>query len=107
EDPRSRCGITVRRQDAVDRRAEPDQPAAQRERIDAKGLHEIVGSRFGLDSQIWLTRQNRILREVIPSPALREREAPIARRWQGERVFLDGDYPHPAAANAPATLSPV
>ena len=22
-------------------------------------------------------------------------------------VFLDGDYPHPAAANAPATLSPV
>jgi hypothetical protein len=41
----------VLRQDAVDRRAEPHQPSAQRERIDAKGLHEIVGSRFWVYGQ--------------------------------------------------------
>jgi hypothetical protein len=32
------------RQDAVDRRPEPHQPPAQRERIDLKGLYEVVGN---------------------------------------------------------------
>ena len=42
EHRRDRLGIGVLRQDAVDRRAEPHQAAAQRERIDLKRLDQII-----------------------------------------------------------------
>ena len=43
EHRRDRLGIGVLRQDPVDRRAEPHQAAAQRERVDLKRLDQIVG----------------------------------------------------------------
>ena len=51
ENRRYRFGVIVLRQDAIDRRAEPYQPAAERERVNAKGLDEIVGSRFSFRRQ--------------------------------------------------------
>ena len=51
ENRRYRLGVIVLRQDAVDRRAEPYQSSAQRERVNAKGLDEIVGSRFSFKRQ--------------------------------------------------------
>ena len=65
------------RQDAIDGRPEPHQPPAQRERIDAERLDQIVGSGFVFE---WQTQTLR----TYPSAALREREGPAPKACEGE-----------------------
>ena len=89
EHRRHRLRIVVLRQDAVDRRPQPHQAAAQCKRIDAKRLDQIVGS-------VSIVRRQTQLRLIAPLPAA-EREGPGAERWEGEGIRR---APSPAAAGA-------
>jgi hypothetical protein len=68
EDRRHRLRIIMLRQDAIDSRPETHEAPAQRERIDAERLDQIVGSCVNFSRQIQL-------RSGRPSPAARDREA--------------------------------
>ncbi len=53
---RHRLGVGVLRQDAVDRRTKPDEPAAQREGIDPEGLDKVVQPGVRREAQTQMLR---------------------------------------------------